>query len=60
MYLLSVSLCVGQLSRHVEHNLVAVEVVVDGFCASLPMGHIQSASEAKTYPERESWVNPII
>lgn len=44
-YLLHVSLCVRQLSGHMEHHLFVAVVAVDGLGASLPVSHIQATTE---------------
>lgn len=51
-YLLGVPLCVRQLCGHMEHDLFVAVVAVDGFCASLPMSHVQPSSETANTQSR--------
>ena len=41
LYLLRVSLGVRQLGGHMEHNLLIMEICVDGFYPRLPVSDIQ-------------------
>lgn len=47
LYLLHVTFRIGELGGYVEHDLFVMEIVVDWFCARLPVCHVQASPKSR-------------